>query len=53
LAYIEKPDGTVELLKTYQQKPPLGEVAKYVREESFKRYAINNDRYAKGFGGRL
>lgn len=52
-AYIEKPDGDVELLKTYDTKPPLNEVATYVREESFKRYAMNNDRYAKGFGGRI
>lgn len=52
-AYIEKPDGSVELLESYKQKPALGDVAKYVREESFKRYAINNDRYAKGFGGRI
>lgn len=52
-AYIEKPDGSVELLESYKEKPPLNKVATYVREESFKRYAINNDRYAKGFGGRL
>jgi Domain of unknown function (DUF1995) len=52
-AYIEKPDGSVELLESYSEKPTLREVATYVRETSFKRYAINNDRYAKGFGGRL
>eukprot|EP00977_Amphora_coffeiformis_P015759 scaffold4707_cov164-Amphora_coffeaeformis.AAC.33 len=52
-AYIERPDGSVELLKTYRTKPPLNEVATLVRDTSFKRYAINNDRYAKGFGGRL
>lgn len=52
-AYIEKPDGSCELLKTYKEKPSLGEVATYVRETSFKRYSINNDRYAKGFGGRI
>jgi len=52
-AYIEKPDGDVELLKTYETKPALNEVATFVREESFRRYAMNNDRYAKGFGGRI
>lgn len=52
-AYIEKPDGSVELLKTYKQKPELREVSALVRDESFKRYAINNDRFSKGFGERL
>jgi len=52
-AYLEKPDGTVELLTSYDTKPPLNEVATLVRDTSFKRYAMNNDRYAKGFGGRL
>jgi hypothetical protein len=35
-ALLEKPDGTVELLKTYAQKPELREIATLVREESFK-----------------
>jgi len=52
-AYIEKPDGSVELLRSYKTKPMLSEVATYVREESFKRYAIFNDRFSKGFGERL
>ena len=52
-AYLEKPDGTVELLKSYKEKPELKDVAKEVREESFKRYAINNDRWTPGFGERL
>lgn len=52
-AYLEKPDGTVELLETYRTKPSLKEVATLVREESFKRYAINNDRWTPGFGERL
>ena len=52
-AYMERPDGTVELLKSYPNKPSLNEVATLVRDESFKRFAINNDRFAKGFGGRL
>jgi hypothetical protein len=52
-AYIEKPDGTVELLETYKEKPLLREVSTLVREESFRRYAINNDRWTPGFGERL
>jgi len=52
-AYLEKPDGSVELLKTYASKPQLNEVATLVREESFRRYAINNDRWSPGFGERL
>jgi hypothetical protein len=35
-AYLEKPDGTVELLKSYETKPELREAATLVREESFK-----------------
>jgi Domain of unknown function (DUF1995) len=53
LAYLEKPDGKVELLKSYATKPELNAVATLVREESFKRYAINNDRWTPGFGERL
>lgn len=52
-AYLEKPDGNVELLTTYKTKPELREVATLVREESFKRYAISNDRWSPGFGERL
>lgn len=52
-AYLEKPDGSVELLKTYKTKPQLNELAKVVREESFQRYAILNDRWSPGFGERL
>jgi Domain of unknown function (DUF1995) len=52
-AYLERPDGTVELLKTYREKPLLRDIATLVREESFKRYAINNDRWTPGFGERL
>lgn len=32
-AYLEKPDGTVELLKSYKTKPPLREVSTLVRDE--------------------
>lgn len=52
-AYIEKPDGSVELLESYKTKPKLRDVSALVRDESFKRYAINNDRWTQGFGGRL
>ena len=52
-AYIEKPDGNVELLESYKKKPALRDVSALVRDESFKRYAINNDRWTSGFGGRL
>lgn len=52
-AYIEKPDGTCELLQSYKTKPLLRDVSTLVREESFKRYAINNDRWSPGFGERL
>lgn len=52
-AYLEKPDTSVELLETYDTKPQLNEVAKLVREESFQRFAIGNDRWTAGFGGRL
>jgi hypothetical protein len=47
-AYLEKPDGSCELLKTYKVKPQLNEVAEIVRNESFRRYAINNDRWMSG-----
>jgi hypothetical protein len=50
---LERPDGKVELLKSYPTKPLLNEVATLVREESFKRYAISNDRWSAGFGERL
>jgi len=47
-ALLEKPDGSVEVLKTYATKPKLREVAELVREESYKRYAIGNDRWMTG-----
>lgn len=47
-AYLERPDGTVELIESFQQKPELSKVATLVRDESFKRYAINNDRWMSG-----
>jgi hypothetical protein len=47
-AYLERPDGSVELIESYKQKPELSKVATLVREESFKRYAIGNDRWMSG-----
>jgi hypothetical protein len=47
-AYLEKPDGGTELLQSYKTKPSLKEVATLVREESFRRYAIGNDRWMSG-----
>lgn len=52
-SYLERPDGKVELMESYKSKPLLRDVATVVREESFKRYAINNDRWSPGFGERL
>ena len=52
-AYLERPDGSLELLASYATKPQLNEVATLVRDESFRRFAINNDRWSKGFGERL
>lgn len=49
-AYLEKPDNSVELVKSYKTKPLLRDVATEVREESLKRYGISNDRW---FSGRL
>ena len=48
MAYLEKPDGSTELLESYKEKPELRVVAELVREESFKRYAITNDRWMSG-----
>jgi hypothetical protein len=53
VAYLEKPDGSVEVLETYTTKPLLRDAATLVREESFRRYAIRNDRWTPGFGQRL
>lgn len=48
-AYLERPDGAVELLESYKQKPELKDVATLVREESFKVSAcstMKNVRYS-------
>jgi hypothetical protein len=47
-AYLERPDGKVELLQSYNYKPELNEVATLVREESFQRFAVGNDRWMSG-----
>jgi len=52
-AYLERPDGVCELLESYNTKPELNKVATLVRDESFRRFAINNDRWLPGFGERL
>ena len=52
-ALVERPDGSVQVLETYDQRPLLRDASKVVRDFSFQRFAIFNDRYAKGFGGRL
>ncbi|KAJ8903874.1 hypothetical protein NDN08_000407 [Rhodosorus marinus] len=53
LAYLERPDGSVEILDVSEQRPRLGDVSKTLREESFRRYSIYNDRWSPGFGARL
>ncbi|CAM9475372.1 unnamed protein product [Discosporangium mesarthrocarpum] len=54
-AYLEKPDGGVEVLETYKEKPLLRDAAKVVREESLERFGVFNDRWTNDsrFGGRL
>lgn len=52
-AVLELPDCSCEVLQTYDKTPKLSEVAFIVRMTSNDRYGAMNDRYAKGFGGRL
>jgi len=52
-ALVETPNGTCEILQEYDQRPLLRDVSKLVREYSFENFGLFNDRYAKGFGGRL
>ena len=47
-AYLETPTGDTELILESADKPELRTMAKAVREESFKRYAMFNDRYMGG-----
>lgn len=54
LACLENPDMSIEVVRQFEVEPKLATVAKLVREESNRRYGgFNNDRYVKGFGGRL
>lgn len=54
VAYLEKPDMSVEVVGVFQGLPKLSEVAMAVREVSNNRYGgFYNDRYVRGFGGRL
>ncbi|CAN0301449.1 unnamed protein product [Phaeothamnion confervicola] len=52
-AYLEKPDGSIEMLKSYPEKPSLREVSALVRDTSMDRFGIFNDRFSPGFGARL
>ncbi|KAI0567119.1 hypothetical protein FGB62_4g033 [Gracilaria domingensis] len=53
-ACLEKPDLQIEELKEFEKEPKLREIAGVVRSESNKRYGgFYNDRYVRGFGGRL
>lgn len=53
-ACLEKPDLSVEELKTFDKEPKLRDIAAIVRGESNNRYGgFFNDRYVRGFGGRL
>lgn len=53
-ACLEKPDLSIEELATFDEEPKLRTIANVVREESNRRYGgFNNDRYVRGFGGRL
>lgn len=53
-ACLEKPDLSIEELKDFEKEPKLREIAAVVREESNRRYGgFYNDRYVRGFGGRL
>lgn len=53
-ACLENPDYSIEELATFDEEPKLRTIANVVREESNKRYGgFNNDRYVRGFGGRL
>lgn len=47
------PSGSVEMLSATAAKPRLGDVSKALRGVSLNRFGIFNDRWAKGFGGRL
>ncbi|PXF47560.1 hypothetical protein BWQ96_02704 [Gracilariopsis chorda] len=53
-ACLEKPDLGIEELKCFEKEPKLRDIAAVVRLESNRRYgSFYNDRYVRGFGGRL
>jgi hypothetical protein len=53
-AVLERPDCSCEVLQTFGSRTPkLRDIASIVRMTSNDRYGAFNDRYAKGFGGRL
>lgn len=53
-ACLETPELEIEILQSFDSTPTLREVSNVVRLESNKRYgAFYNDRYVRGFGGRL
>lgn len=53
-AVLELPDCSCEVLQTFgNDTPKLRDIASIVRTTSNDRYGAFNDRYAKGFGGRL
>lgn len=54
MACLETPEMDIEILQTFDSTPTLRQVSNIVRQESNKRYgAFYNDRYVRGFGGRL
>lgn len=52
-AILELPDCSCEVLQTFHDTPKLSDIANLVRTTSNDRFGAFNDRYAKGFGGRL
>lgn len=53
-ACLEKPDLGIDELKCFEEEPKLRDIASVVRLESNRRYgSFYNDRYVRGFGGRL
>lgn len=53
-ACLENPDLSIEVVKEYDTVPKLRDVSNAVRNTSNNRYGgFFNDRYVRGFGGRL
>lgn len=54
MACLETPELDIEILQTFDSTPTLRQVSNIVRQESNNRFgAFYNDRYVRGFGGRL